>query len=46
MVQILNFNMGATIIKLNATVTNLNVQGVLTPHCGRDRNMEYKSLTG
>jgi hypothetical protein len=37
---ILNFKKGATIIKLNATVTDLNVQGILMSHCGRDRNTE------
>jgi hypothetical protein len=30
MVEILNFKKRATIIKLNATVTNLEVQGSLT----------------
>jgi hypothetical protein len=40
MVEILNFKKGATITKLNATVINLYVWGILMPDCGRD-NMEY-----
>jgi hypothetical protein len=40
MVEILNFKMGATIIKLNVAVTNLNVRGILMSHCGRDKSME------
>jgi hypothetical protein len=39
MTEILIFKNGATIIKLNATVTNLNVWGILMPHCGRDKNL-------
>jgi hypothetical protein len=46
MVEILNFKRGATIIKLNAAVTNLNVQEMLMPHCGRGKNTEYIYLTG
>jgi hypothetical protein len=46
MVEILNFKKGTTIIKLNATVTNLNVLGILMSHCGRDQNTEYIHLTG
>jgi hypothetical protein len=46
MVEILNFKKGATIIKLNAAVTNLNVLGILMSHCGRDNNMEIYHLTG
>jgi hypothetical protein len=42
----LNFKNGATIIKLNAAVTNLNVQGILMSHCGRDKNAESIHLTG
>jgi hypothetical protein len=40
MVGISNFKMGATLIKLNATVTNLNDSGILMSHCWRDKNME------
>jgi hypothetical protein len=46
MVERLNFKRGATIIKLKAAVTNLNVQGILVSHCGRDKNTEYIHLTG
>jgi hypothetical protein len=46
MVEILNFKKGATIIKLNATVTNLNVRGILMSHCGTDTNMKYIHVTG
>jgi hypothetical protein len=46
MTEIMNFKNGATIIKSNATVTNLNVCGILMPHCGRDKNREYIHLTG
>jgi hypothetical protein len=46
MVEILNFKNGATIIKLNAAVTNLNVHEILMSHCGRDKNTEYIDLTG
>jgi hypothetical protein len=46
MVEILNFKKGATVIKLNATITNLNVWGVLMFHCRIDKNMEYIHLTG
>jgi hypothetical protein len=44
MIEILHFKTGAKIIKLNATVTNLNVQGNLMCHCGRDKNMEKNHL--
>jgi hypothetical protein len=40
MVEIMNFKKGATIIKLNASVTNLNFWGILMPHCGRDKKPE------
>jgi hypothetical protein len=46
MVEILNFKKAATVIKLNTTVTNLNVQGILMSHCGRDKNMENNHLAG
>jgi hypothetical protein len=46
MVEILNFKKRATIIKLNATVTNLNVQGSFRFHCGRDKNTDNTQLTG
>jgi hypothetical protein len=36
MVQVLNFKKGATIIKLNTAVTNLNVWEILMSHFGRD----------
>jgi hypothetical protein len=45
MVAILNFKKGATTVKLNTAVTNLNVQGNVIAHCGID-NMEYIHLTG
>jgi hypothetical protein len=32
MVEILNFEKGATIIKLDAAVTNLNIRGNLISH--------------
>jgi hypothetical protein len=44
MIEILNFNEGATIIKLNAAVTNLNVRGILMSHCGSDKNTENMQL--
>jgi hypothetical protein len=40
MVEILSFKRGATIIKLNTTVTNLNDQGMLLSLCGRVKNMQ------
>jgi hypothetical protein len=40
MVDILNFKKGATMIKLNVAVTDLNVRGILMFHCGRDRIRE------
>jgi hypothetical protein len=46
MVEILNFKKGASIIKLNTAVTNLNVQGILLSHFRRDKNTEYIHLTG
>jgi hypothetical protein len=39
MVEILNFEKGATIIELQATVRNLGVQGILMSHCRGDKNM-------
>jgi hypothetical protein len=44
MVEILNFKKQATIIKLNAAETNLNVWVILMSHCGRDKNMENMPL--
>jgi hypothetical protein len=38
MVEVFNFKNGATIIKLNAAVTNLNVWGILMSQCRRDNN--------
>jgi hypothetical protein len=46
MIEILHFKKGAKIIKLNATVTNLNAHGNLMCHCGRDKNTEKNNLTG
>jgi hypothetical protein len=46
MIEILHFEKGAKIIKLNAAVTNLNVQRNLMCHCGRDKNTEKNHLTG
>jgi hypothetical protein len=46
MVEILNLKKGATIIKLNAAVTNLNVQRTLMSHCERGKNTEHRHLTG
>jgi hypothetical protein len=46
MVEILNFKKGPTIINLNAAVTNVNVKGILMPHCRRENTMEYIYLTG
>jgi hypothetical protein len=34
MLEIVNFKMGATIIKFSATVKNLNAQGILMPAVG------------
>jgi hypothetical protein len=45
MIEILHFKEGAKFIKLNAAVTNLNVQRNLMCHCGRDKNMEKNNLT-
>jgi hypothetical protein len=42
----MNCKKEATIIKLNATTTNLNVQEISMSHCSRDKNMEYIDLTG
>jgi hypothetical protein len=39
MVELLNFKNGATVIKLNVAVTNLNVWGLLMSYCGRDKNL-------
>jgi hypothetical protein len=44
MVEILNFKKGATIIKLNTTVRNLNVCGILMPDCGKDKETKYIPL--
>jgi hypothetical protein len=38
--------MGEKIIKLNAAVTNLNVQRTLMCRCGRDKNTEKNHLIG
>jgi hypothetical protein len=38
------FKNGATIVRLNAAVTNLNVWGILMSHCGIDENIEYTPL--
>jgi hypothetical protein len=40
MAEISNLEKGATIIKLNSTVTNLNVSGILMSHCWRDKSTE------
>jgi hypothetical protein len=40
MIEILHFIKEAKMIKSNAAVTNLNVQGNLMCHCGRDKNTE------
>jgi hypothetical protein len=40
-----DFKKGAKIIKLNATVTNLNVWWILMCHSGRDKNIEKNHLT-
>jgi hypothetical protein len=40
MVETLNFKKGATVIKLNTAVTNLNVRGILMSHCRRGKNTE------
>jgi hypothetical protein len=42
--EILDFNKGATIIKLNTAVTNLKVWEILMTHCGRDKNTENTPL--
>jgi hypothetical protein len=46
MIQIFHFKKGAKTIKLNAEVTNSNVQGNLMCHCGRGKNTEKNHLTG
>jgi hypothetical protein len=46
MIEILHFKKGAEIIKLNPAVTNLNMQGNLICHCGRDKNTEKNHLNG
>jgi hypothetical protein len=46
MIEILHFKMGAKIMKLNISVTNLNIRGNLMCHCGRDENTEKNHLTG
>jgi hypothetical protein len=45
MIEILHFKKGAKIMKLNATMANLNDWGNLMCHCGRD-NTEKNHLTG
>jgi hypothetical protein len=45
MVEILDFQKGAVVIKLNAAVTNLNVSAILMYHCRRDKNIEYTHFT-
>jgi hypothetical protein len=45
MIEILHLKKVAKIIKLNAAVTNLNIQGNLMCHCGRE-NTEKHHLTG
>jgi hypothetical protein len=45
MIEVLHFKKRAKVIKLNTTVTNLNVQGNLMCHCGRDKNREKNHLT-
>jgi hypothetical protein len=45
MIEIVNFKMGAAIIKFSAAVTNLNAQEILISHCRRD-NMDYIHLIG
>jgi hypothetical protein len=45
MTEILHFKKGAKIIKLNASVTNLNVRGNLMCHYGGE-NTEMNHLTG
>jgi hypothetical protein len=42
----MSFKKGTTIIKLNTSVTNLNVWEIFISHCGRDKNAEYMHLTG
>jgi hypothetical protein len=44
--EVLNFKKGATIIKLTAAVTNLNVQEILIPHCTEIRTWKIHHLTG
>jgi hypothetical protein len=46
MIEILHFKKGAKIIKLNTTVTNLNVRENSMCHCGRQKNTEKNHLTG
>jgi hypothetical protein len=46
MVEISNFKKGATFIKLNTSVTNLNVGGILMFHCGRDKITKYIHIIG
>jgi hypothetical protein len=40
MAEIFDFKMRATITKLTAAMTNLNVRGNLISHCERDKNTE------
>jgi hypothetical protein len=46
MIEILHFEKGAKITKLNVAVTNLNVRENLICHCGRDKNMKKNHLNG
>jgi hypothetical protein len=45
MIEIFHFKVKARIIKLNAAVMNVNVQGNLMCHCRRENNMEKIHLT-
>jgi hypothetical protein len=45
MIEIMHFKKGAKVIKLNAAVTNLNVQNIMC-HWGKDKNTEKNHLTG
>jgi hypothetical protein len=44
MIEILHCKNGAKIIQLNAALTNLNAEGNLMRHYGRDKNMEKEPL--
>jgi hypothetical protein len=45
-IEILHSKKGAKIIKLNTAVKNLNAQGNLVCHCGKEENTEKNHLTG